>query len=197
MVRAISTCVHKCSSMYEYVKHTCILVCIYVCMHIYCIYSENTIPMCVGILTVSLFSQVGIVFTWGCNHGYNKGNEHGRDGRVCASRGDSSSAASKCCHLAHVSTVHSPQNLHEPWVKWGNWRLRAVWRLPPKVMSCVKTLCLCRELEIWKAQLPSWERILRSLRYSERLTLIQSAWAVTFSLNRSLSPSCSRTSPPT
>lgn len=49
--------------MYEYVKHTCMLVCIYVCMHTYGIYSENTIRMCVGILTVSLFSQAGTVFT--------------------------------------------------------------------------------------------------------------------------------------
>lgn len=49
--------------MYEYVKHTCILVCICVCMHIYCIYNENTICMCVDILIVSLFSQAGIVLT--------------------------------------------------------------------------------------------------------------------------------------
>lgn len=93
------------------------------------------------------------------NHGYDKENAHGRDGRVCGSRGNSSSAASKCCQLAHGSTVHSPQNLQEPRMsphqliseetggwghKWGNWRLRADCRLPPKVTSCVKTLCLCR-----------------------------------------------------
>lgn len=54
--------------------------------------------------------------------------------------------------LSACTWKHSPQSSEPPRAtnvstlayKWGNWRLRADCRLPPKVTSCVKTLCLCR-----------------------------------------------------